>query len=114
MSAHTWDERIERVTSHIQEHIGDISTARDVTEVVDVSYEALRKQFRREKGIPIGEYIRLARIDKARRLLIETDDPVYVVCRKVGYSSDTNGIRAFRRCTGMTMEEYRGRYRDQD
>jgi len=44
--------------------------------------------------------------------LVETDDPMYVVCWKVGYSSDNNGIRAFRLCTGMTMEEYRKQYRD--
>lgn len=110
MSDTTWEERINRVTSHIEENVGDIETAREVAEIVDVSYETLRKQFRREVGIPIGTYIRQARIDEARRLLIETDDPVYVVCWKVGFSSDSNGIRAFKRETGRTMGEYRRRY----
>jgi two-component system response regulator YesN len=110
MSDLTWDERIDQVTSHIQENIGEIDTAEEVAAVVEVSYETLRKRFRREQGMPLGKYIRQARIEEARRLLIETDDPVYVVCRKVGYSSDSNGIRAFKQCTGMTMRAYRRNY----
>lgn len=106
----TWDERIERVISYVEENLGDIDRVREVAEVVDVSYETLRKRFRREEGVPIGKYIRLTRIDEARRLLIETDDPVHVVCRKVGFSSDSSGIRAFKRETGLTMNEYREQY----
>lgn len=114
MSAFRWNERIDRVTSYIEKNIGDIGTAREVAEVVDVSYETLRKRFRRTVGVPIGKYIRQKRIDKARRLLLETDMLVYEVCRHVGYSSDTNGIRAFKREVGMTMEEYRQKYRERN
>ena len=63
--------------------------------------------------MPIGTYIRQTRIDEARRLLVETDDPVYVVCWNVGFSSDSSGIRAFKRETGLTMEAYRQEYREQ-
>lgn len=108
-----WEDRIDRVTSHLENNIGDIETAAAVAEIVDVSYETLRKRFRREVGIPLGKYIRQKRIDEARRLLIETDEPVYVVCWEVGYSSDSNGIRAFKQHTGMTMGEYRRRYREE-
>jgi len=108
-----WDERIDRVTSYVEENVGEIDTAQEVAEVVDMSYEALRKRFRREMGTPLGKYIRQARIDEMKRLLIETDDPVYVVCWKVGYSSDSSGIRAFKRHTGMAMKEYRRRYREE-
>lgn len=106
-----WEDRIDRVTSHLEHNIGDIETAAAVAEIVDVSYQTLRKRFRREVGMPIGTYIQQVRIDEARRLLIETDVPVYKVCWKVGFSTDSSGIRAFRRHTGMTMGEYRRRYR---
>jgi two-component system response regulator YesN len=113
MSSQTWEDRIERVVSYIHDNVKDIETARDVAGVVDVSYEALRKRFRREIGMPIGQYIRQTRIDEAQRLLVETDDPVYVVCLTVGYSSDSSGIRAFKKATGMTMEAYRKQYQDE-
>lgn len=105
---------MDRVTSYVEDNIGEIDTAREVAEIVNVSYETLRKRFRREQGIPLGEYIRQTRIDEARRLLIETDDPVYVICWKVGFSSDSSGIHSFRRHTGIPMEEYRQQYRDKE
>ncbi|PQJ35458.1 hypothetical protein BSZ35_13350 [Salinibacter sp. 10B] len=108
------NERVERVTSYIEKNIGEIETAREVATVVDVSYETLRKQFRRQKKIPLGKFIRQVRIDEARWLLLETDEPVYVICWKVGFSSDSNGIRAFKRHTGMTMGEYRRQYKKED
>jgi AraC-like DNA-binding protein len=63
-----------------------------------------------EVGIPPGAYLRQARVDKARRLLVETDEPILVVCVKVGYSSSSSGGRAFKHYTGMTMREYRQEY----
>lgn len=110
-SSTTWETRIDRVTSYIRENIAEIDRVEEVAKIVDISHETLRKRFRREQGIPIGEYIRQTRIDEAQRLLIETDDPVYVVCWKVGFASDSSGIRAFKRETGMTMEAYRQEYR---
>lgn len=104
--------RVERAINYIENHLAEVSGPRDVAAVIGVSYEALRKQFRREVGVPIGRYIRQVRIDRARQLLVETDDPVYVICREVGYSSDSSGIRAFKRVTGLTMDQYRRQYRD--
>lgn len=112
MSSDEWSRRLELVTSYVEEHVSELESPKELAEIVDVSYETLRKRFRREKEIPIGKYIRQQRIDRARELLLETNDPVYVVCWRVGFSSDSNGIRAFKRCTGMTMGEYRRKYRN--
>jgi len=114
MSDDEYLERIQRVRAYIDDHLSEIDGARDVLEAVDVSYSTIRKQFRREVGVTLGQYISRARTEEARRLLIETHDPVYVVCRNVGYSNDSNGIRAFRKHTGMTMGEYRRRYGEKD
>lgn len=110
MSSDEWSKRIERVTTYIEEHLDEIENPKELADILDVSHETLRKRFRREEGMPLGKYIRQTRIDKARQLLLKTEEPVYVVCWKVGFSSDSSGIRAFKRCTGMTMGEYRRRY----
>jgi len=81
MTTNDKNERIRRVLTYIDDHLSEIERARAVVEAVDVSYETLRKQFRKEVGIPPGAYIRQARIDKARRLLVETDEPILVVCK---------------------------------
>ncbi len=103
---------VARAKRHIEEHLADVESPREVASALDVSYETLRKRFRRAAGVPIGRYIRQARIDRARKLLITTDDPVHVVCRRVGFASDSSGIRAFKRATGLTMAQYRRGYQD--
>lgn len=113
-SENVWDERIDRVASYVKENIGDVDTARVVAEVVDVSYETLRKRFRREMAVPIVQYLRQQRINEARRLLLETGDPVYTICLEVGFACDSSGIRAFKRETGMTMAAYRREYSKQE
>jgi len=114
MSTNEQKERIQRVLAYIDDHLSEIERAPDVAEAVDVSYSTIRKQFRREVGVTLGQHIARTRTEEARRLLIETDDPVYVVCWNVGYSNDSNGIRAFKHYTGMTMDEYRQKYRGED
>lgn len=102
------NQRVDHARAYIANYLSDIRSPREVARALDVSYETLRKQFRKVVDVPIGQYIRQARIDQARQLLVETDDPVYVICREVGYSSDSSGIRA----TGLTMDQYRRQYRD--
>jgi len=112
MSSSSRSERVDRIVSYIKSNLGEIDCAPEVANAFDVCYETLRKQFRKEVGITIGQYIRQARVDEARRLLLETDKPVYRISWEVGYSSDSSGIRAFKRETGFTMGEYRKQHRE--
>ncbi|QNK30712.1 helix-turn-helix transcriptional regulator [Serratia sp. JUb9] len=41
------------------------------------------------------------------RLLADSDEPLYSLADKVGFSYSTNLIRAFRRFKGVTPMEYR-------
>jgi len=114
MPARNHSSRIQRAITYINTHLAELDGPRDVADSVEVSYSTLRKQFRQEVGVTLGRYITQARVDRARRLLVETDMAVYVVCTQVGFSSDSLGIRIFKRHTGMTMGEYRREYRTTD
>jgi YesN/AraC family two-component response regulator len=50
------------------------------------------------------------RIDAARRLLEQTNDKMEVIGRSVGYANGFIFSRVFKRVTGMTPIEYRGRH----
>lgn len=106
------DAYAARAQSYIHEHLQEVTRPRDVAAALDLSYHTLRKRFRQATGMPMGQYMQRARINRARQLLVETDDPVWLVCQKVGYASDSSGIRAFKRVTGMTMGAYRRRFRN--
>lgn len=104
------EEHVDAVIKYIDENLGNIQTLREIAETTDVSYQTLRKAFRREKGLTIRDYLRRKRIDEMRRLLLGTDEPVSKVSPRVGYSSDSSAIRAFQGATGMTIQQYRRRY----
>ena len=106
------DEDVAPAQSYIRDHLQQITSPCDVAAALNCSYNTLRKRFRHVTGVSMGRYLQQARIDRARQLLVETDGPIWVVCQSVGYASDSSGIRAFKRLTGMTMGQYRRRYRN--
>ena len=47
------------------------------------------------------------RLNTCRKLLRETDSPVWMIALRVGYSSDTTFVHWFRSHTGLSPSEYR-------
>lgn len=46
----------ERVKAYIDENVGDIEKANEMAGIVDVSYDTLRRRFRRAERVPVGAY----------------------------------------------------------
>jgi len=111
MSDPVWNKRFALVESYVAEHLPKLGDPRDAAAAVDVSYEELCARFVRETGIPFRIYVRQARVDEARRLLLRTNVPVEKVCRRVGYSNERVGNQIFVQETGTSMEQYREQYR---
>ena len=78
------DGCVSQAQSHIKHALPTIQSPRDVAEAIGVPYHTLRTRFRREIGTTLGRYIRRSRVDRARSLLVGTDEPVYAVCQRVG------------------------------
>ena len=79
----------------------------DIADRLHVSQETLRKAFRRAEGVPLSTFIARARVEQAKRLLLDSELRCFEICYQVGYSREDVGARAFKRITGMTMLEYR-------
>lgn len=105
------NKHAERTRHYIEENLRTIESPRDVAEALDVPYSTLRKHVRKKMQVPLGTYIRQRRVDRMSDLLVETDWTVYMICWKVGFSSDTSGIRAFKRIMEMTPGTYRRKHR---
>ena len=65
------------------------------------------RMIRRESGRSPGEWIALARLTRAKRLLQETNMPVIDIAWAVGLSDQSYFSRFFRKQTGMTPMEFR-------
>lgn len=74
---------------------------------ISVSPTYLSRIFTQEKGVGIQEYLTDLRLRKAKELLAQTNDRVYEIAIKVGYSDAVYFNKVFKKHTGKTPKEYR-------
>jgi len=78
-----------------------------VSNHVSLNYAYFSNQFKKNIGKGFAEYLRDVRLDKARRLLAETDHKIVEIAAMVGYESYKSFTRAFRDAMNMQPTEYR-------
>jgi LacI family transcriptional regulator len=83
----------------------------DVLRVVPLSRRALEMRFRSALGRSPAEEIRRVRIERAKRLLVETDAGMAGVARASGFSSANQLCETFRREAGVSPTQYRRQFR---
>lgn len=81
----------------------------DIAEAAGVSRATLFRIFKAEVGVSPVDYLISYRINKAKRLLNETDLSVTAVARSVGYEDNLYFSRAFKGKTGVSPSEYKKR-----
>lgn len=79
----------------------------DVVQSVEVSRSTLERRFQTIIGHSIFDEINRMRISSVKRLLIETDDDIKVICDSSGFSSPHHLRRAFLKETKMNPGEFR-------
>jgi AraC-like DNA-binding protein len=87
-------------------------TVQALAEQAAVSRATLARRFTSVVGEPPGVYLTRWRMDLAARRLRDTDDPVSVVARSVGYTSEYAFSRAFARARSVPPGRYRSSDRD--
>lgn len=96
-----------RAINYIEENYNRGITVSDITGSLYVSGVYLSKVFSSELHMSVIEYLIQYRVGKAKTLLEETDDPVYVVAEKVGFKDARHFSKTFKRITGETPVEHR-------
>ena len=71
------------------------------------------RAFRRETGMTPAAYVEAARVESARIALESGDLPVESIARQTGFGTVETLRRAFRRCVGVSPQDYRSRFRRQ-
>ncbi|MFF2911570.1 response regulator [Paenibacillus sp. NPDC057934] len=78
-----------------------------VSNHVSLNYAYFSNLFKKNIGKGFAEYLRDVRLDKARRLLAETDHKIVEIATMVGYESYKSFTRTFREVMDMQPTEYR-------
>jgi LacI family transcriptional regulator len=104
-----WD--VHRAVQYMRENAGKPITVAEVAQSVQVSRRWLERHFRQVLGRSPHEELRMARVEQAKRLLLDTDWPMLRVAQASGLTSASYLNFVFRQDTGLTPAQFRERYR---
>ena len=74
--------------------------------VKEVFGEKFGNEFKEKTKTSIINYILMVRIDKAKELLLQNQDRIFVVAQKVGFNDTSYFNRIFKKVTGYTPKEF--------
>ncbi|WP_372631242.1 AraC family transcriptional regulator [Cohnella sp.] len=74
---------------------------------VGLSTNYMRRLFKEEMGVSVSEYLTTLRMDKAKELLVKTDDPARKIGANVGFENTNYFYVLFKKHVGMTPDHYR-------
>ena len=80
---------------------------KEIAQEAGLSASHLRRRFREEMGISLGEYLAEQRLAGAKILLENTTQPIGEVARQCGYESIYAFCRFFRKRSGISPGKYR-------
>ncbi len=101
------DRRLRRAIEFMSDNCGRELSLAEIAGAAYLSEFHFARLFKKITGATPHAYLASLRIERARRLLAETDLPISEVGAEVGYSSQSHFTKIFREATGMTPREFR-------
>lgn len=101
---------IERVEHYIREHLQEDLGLQVLAEVGSFNASYLSRIFKQKYHCNLWDYIARERIQRAKELLVETDEKIYSIGERVGYQAVGSFNRVFKKLEGMSPAEYRTRH----
>jgi AraC family transcriptional regulator of adaptative response / methylphosphotriester-DNA alkyltransferase methyltransferase len=101
------EEWTSLMTTYIEERYAEPLTLSILAEQFYASVYHLQRTFKRVKGVTPLTYLQQARIDAAKRLLVETDIAVNAIGVQVGIPNAAYFATLFQKKTGFSPSEFR-------
>jgi len=101
------DRRLRRAIEFMNDNCGRELTLAEIASAAYLSEFHFARLFKKITGATPHAYLASLRIERARRLLAETDLPITEVGAQVGYNSQSHFTKVFREATGSTPRAFR-------
>lgn len=102
----------EELIGYVAEHVFQYDFGLDqIAEAFHLSQSYLSRFYKQETGFTFTQYVTNLRLDRAKRLLAETDLPLKEIVVQVGYIDTASFARKFKSCEGVTPGQWRETYR---
>lgn len=100
--------KLREAWDYLLHHIEHPGSVTDLAHAIGMNEIKQKKGFKQLYGITIFEFLMEARMEKARRLLLETDMTVHAVAISVGYKNISSFTVAFKNKFGQLPSEVQG------
>lgn len=107
LAAKSYSSTISRLFVLIQRDLSSKLTVRTLAQVLNMSESTLAKRFRAEVGVPLGGYIDMMLLQRARQLLLSSDLTIGQIAEQLRFCDQFYFSRYFRQRQGITPSEYR-------
>jgi transcriptional regulator GlxA family with amidase domain len=104
------DDSVLRVQDWIEAQHREPISASAMADIGHMSVRNLNRRFRAATGMAPLDYLRVVRLESAKRLLESGGEPVKQVAERVGYGDVRAFIRAFGKWAGLSPSQYRLRF----
>ena len=102
--------KLRRAVEYIGDRLGEELKVAEIAEEVSMSPYHFTRLFKQATGLAPHQYIMLERIERAKRLLVETELPIAQVALETGFQSQSRFTTLFRQMIGTTPRAYRGQH----
>ena len=100
-----------KILDHIVDHVDDNLTVTSLAARACMSERSFARKFKDATDMTPAQYVEITRLQAARVELEQTDDPVEIVARRMGFQNPERMRRAFQRHLGISSTDYRERFR---
>ena len=99
--------QLNRLVSHIETHLAEKMTAKEISNLINVSAGQMFRAFKVSAGISPFQYITRRRVELACTLMRTTREPLAQIAVACGLCDQSHFCRVFRRITGMSPSDWR-------
>ncbi|HET6976392.1 MAG TPA: AraC family transcriptional regulator [Pyrinomonadaceae bacterium] len=107
MAPHKLRQAISLIDHHLSDEEEGRVALRGVALAVHMSYFHFSRAFKQSMGMTATSYIAERRIERAKKMLEETEMPISEIALRSGFSSQSHFTTAFRRLAGATPKAFR-------
>lgn len=108
------DSDVARIQDYIMQNLTQPHSLSSLAQWAGTSERNLSRQFKKNTGVSVMEFVRSARMDAARRLLENTTLPITEVALVCGFQYAESMRRAFMERLELSPLDYRRRFRSTD
>lgn len=104
------EQLVLRIKTYIRDHLEDSLTLTTIARIVNYNESYISRLFKQTNGMGLSEYITLERINKAKDLLITTNDSMQNIATATGFDTAQYFSIVFKKSTGISPSEFRRTY----